>query len=154
MARPLLDNGFWKIIQPLLPKHKRRKHHPGRLPLDDRKVLTGILFVLKTGIPWEDLPQEMGCGCGMTCWNRLRQWHRAGVWRRLHCELLRRLQRAHRIDWSRAVIDSASVRAVFGGPRPDPAPWTAGKMGRNIICSPTGRARQWPRRSRRPTVTT
>ena len=84
MAKPLLDDALWERIQPLLPPPKpRRFRFPGRKPLDDRKVLTGILFVLKTGIPWEDLPCEMGCGSGMTCLNRLKQWHRAGVWRRL-----------------------------------------------------------------------
>jgi transposase len=56
----------------------------GRPPVDDRKALTGILFVLRSGIPWEMLPQEMGCGCGLTCWRRLRDWQAAGVWARLH----------------------------------------------------------------------
>src|SRR5689334_25442805 len=117
MAKPLLDEGLWRIIRPLLPRHKRRKHHPGRLPLDDRKALTGIIFVLKTGIPWEDLPQEMGCGAGMTCWRRLRDWNRANVWHRLHTVLLDRLGTADRIDWSRASLDSASLRAKKGGPK-------------------------------------
>src|SRR5438477_13211160 len=111
MAKPLLDNGLWKIIEPLLPKHKRRKHHPGRKPLDDRKALTGILFVLKTGIPWEDLPAEMGCGSGMTCWRRLHAWQQAGVWFRLHQALLSKLDDADKIDWSRAAADSTSARA-------------------------------------------
>ena len=57
---------------------------PRRKPLDYRKVLTGIIFVLKTGIPWEQLPQEMGCGCGVTCLNYLNAWQRAGVWEKLH----------------------------------------------------------------------
>ena len=88
---------------------------PGRKRLDDRKVLTGILFVLQTGIPWEYLPQEMGCGSGMTCWRRLREWQEAGVWQRLHELLLARLNQADRIDWSRAAIDSSHVRAFGGG---------------------------------------
>jgi transposase len=155
MAKPLLDDELWRMIEPLLPKPKRRrKRHPGRKPLDNRKVMTGILFVLKSGIAWEDLPQEMGCGSGMSCWNRLRDWHKAGVWQRVHRELLCRLRSRNKIDFSRAVIDSASVRAVFGGPRPDRAPWTAEKQGRNITCSPMATARRWPRRSRRPTATT
>jgi transposase len=62
----------------------RRADHPGRKRLDNRKVLSGILFVLYTGIPWEFLPQELGFGSGMTCWRRLRDWHEAGVWQRLH----------------------------------------------------------------------
>jgi len=119
MAKPLLDDELWAVIEPLLPAAKpRRRRHPGRKLLRDRKTLTGILFVLKTGIAWEDLPQEMGCGSGMTCWRRLGAWHRAGVWNELHAVLLARLRGADRIDWSRAVVDSSKVRALKGGPRP------------------------------------
>jgi transposase len=119
MAKPLLPDELWAIIQPMLPK---RAPGPkgGRPRLDDRKALTGILFVLKTGIGWEDLPAEMGCGSGMTCWRRLRDWQQDGTWRRAHAELLRRLDEAGRIDWSRAAVDSSSVRAVFGGTAPAP----------------------------------
>jgi transposase len=95
----------------------RRADHPGRKRLDDRKVLCGILFVLYTGIPWEFLPQELGFGSGMTCWRRLRDWHEAGVWQRLHEALLAELHAAGALDWSRAVIDSSHVRAVKGGPK-------------------------------------
>src|SRR5437660_6307972 len=122
MARPLVSDELWSLTEPLIPKVKRRYRYPGRKRLDDRKVLTGILFVLKTGIPWEYLPQEMGCGSGMTCWRRLRDWQQAGVWHRLHTTLLNRLGEADRIDWSRASIDSASVPAKGGalGTRPWP----------------------------------
>ena len=61
------------------------------------------------------LPQEMGCGSGMTCWRRLRDWQQAGVWEKLHETLLSQLQGAGDLDWSRACVDSASVRAVGGG---------------------------------------
>jgi transposase len=119
MAKPLLDDELWAIIEPLLPPAPtRRRRYPGRKRLSDRQTLTGILFVLKTGIAWEDLPWEMGCGSGMTCWRRLAAWHRAGVWKRLHAVLLARLQGAEQIDWSRAVVDSSSVRSLKGGPRP------------------------------------
>src|SRR5689334_13232382 len=129
MAKPLLDEGLWRIIRPLLPRHKRRKHHPGRLPLDDRKALTGILFVLKTGIPWEDLPSEMGCGCGMTCWRRLRDWQADGTWDKVHKILLDRLRGADKIDWSRALIDSSFVRAAYGGGATGPSPVDRAKSG-------------------------
>lgn len=123
MARPLVDDDLWNLIEPLLPPPRpRRRRWPGRRPLDDRAVFTGIVFVLKTGIPWEDLPQEMGCGSGMTCWRRLRDWQAAGVWERIHRVLLDRLRAADRIDWSRAVVDSASVRAVGGGEKDGPKP--------------------------------
>src|ERR1041384_811315 len=116
MARPLVSNDLWGVIAPLLPVRPARARG-GRPPVeDDRAALTGILFVLRSGIPWEMLPQEMGCGSGMTCWRRLRDWHRAGVWRKLNQLLLSRLEQAGEIDWSRASIDSVSVRAK-GAPR-------------------------------------
>jgi transposase len=115
MAKPLVSDELWELIQPLLlPPKPRRFRYPGRKPVDDRKALTGILFVLKTGIRWVDLPTEMGCGCGMTCWRRLHAWHEAGVWFRLHQVLLHKLDDADRIDWSRAAVDSSFARA-FGG---------------------------------------
>src|SRR5512137_2152429 len=118
MAKPLLDDALWAIIEPVIPVKKRRFRNPGRKRLTIRGTLTGILFVLKTGIPWEFLPQEMGCGCGMTCWRRLRDWQRLGVWDKIHRVLLEKLQEAEQIDWDRAVVDSTSIRAVFGGRRP------------------------------------
>jgi len=118
MAKPLVDDELWAVIEPLLPAAKPRRHrYPGRKPIDNRRALTGILFVLKTGIGWEDLPQEMNCGSGMTCWRRLRDWQAAGVWQRLHAVLLAQLHAADQIDWSRAVVDSSSVRALKGGPK-------------------------------------
>jgi transposase len=116
MAKPLLTDEQWMLIEPLLPKPKpRRKHSPGRKPITNRQTLTGILFVLKTGIPWEYLPQELGCGSGMTCWRRLREWQQAGIWQKIHEHLLAKLREADQIDWSRAVVDSAAVRALRGG---------------------------------------
>lgn len=119
MAKPVLSDELWELIEPLLPPPKaRRFRYPGRKPMDRRKVLTGILFVLKSGIPWEMLPKEMGCGSGMTCWRYLEKWQKQGVWQRIHEVLLAKLRQADGIDWSRAVVDSASVRAVLGGLKP------------------------------------
>jgi transposase len=130
MAKPLLDDALWERIRPLLPPPKpRRFRYPGRKRLDDRRVLTGILFVLKTGIPWEGLPAELGCGCGMTCLNRLKEWHRAGVWQRLHRLLLAELRGADKLDWSRAVIDASFARAVGGGEATGPNPTDRRKPG-------------------------
>ena len=130
MAEPLVSDALWERIEPLLPPPKRRRfHHPGRKPIDRRKVLTGIIFVLKTGIPWEELPQEMSCGCGMTCWNYLNAWQRAGVWKRLHEVLLNELQAADRIDWSRAAVDSTHARALGGGEKTGPNPTDRRKLG-------------------------
>src|SRR5947209_15266104 len=92
IAKALARGALWERLEPLLPPPKpRRFRFPGRKPLDRRKVLTGIIFVLKTGIPWEDLPQEMGCGSGMACWTYLKAWQDAGVWEKLHCVLLAEL---------------------------------------------------------------
>lgn len=119
MAKPLVSDLLWAEVEPLLPVPKpRRLRYPGRKPQDRRAALTGILFILKTGMAWEDLPKEMGCGCGMSCWRRLQEWQAAGVWERLHGLLLTKLEAADKLDWSRAAADSSSVRAVFGGIKP------------------------------------
>ncbi len=117
MAKELVSDELWAVIEPLLPAEPP-KLKGGRPRLSDRKCLTGILFVLKTGIGWEDLPQEMGCGSGMTCWRRLQHWQAAGVWHALHPVLLDRLGQADQIDWSRASLDAATVPAPGGAKAP------------------------------------
>lgn len=79
MAKPLLPDELWEFIQSLLPAHPPSPKG-GRPRIDDRAALTGILFILKTGMPWEYLPRELGCGSGMSCWRRLEEWKRVGVW--------------------------------------------------------------------------
>jgi transposase len=133
MAKPILDDELWKLIEPLIPKKKRRFRYPGRKPVTDRSVLTGILFVLKTGIGWEHLPKEMGCGSGMTCWRRLRDWQKAGVWDKIHHILLNKLRKADKIDFSRAVVDSASVRAILGGKKQVQIPQIDAKMAASTM---------------------
>src|ERR1043166_8678588 len=111
MPGPLVPDELWGAIAPLLPRHKARPGKRGRPPVDDRACLTGIVFVLRSGIPWEMLPQEMGCGSGVSCWRRLRDWQQAGVWGELHAVLLDKLAEGDKLDWSRASLDSSSVRA-------------------------------------------
>jgi transposase len=118
MSKPLVSDELWAIIAPLLPPEPAKPKGGRPRSVSDRAALTGILFVLKSGIPWEMLPQEMGCGSGMTCWRRLRDWQRAGVWKRLHHLIVQRLQDVGRIDWERASLDSASVPAPGGAKRP------------------------------------
>jgi transposase len=113
----IVPDGLWQRIEPLLPKPERNPRYPGRKRIPNRQVLCGILFVLHTGIQWEFLPQELGFGSGMTCWRRLEEWNRAGVWQRLHELLLAELQVAGKLDWTRAVIDSSHVRAARCGPK-------------------------------------
>ena len=113
MAAKLLPEELWEVIQTLLPSAPHRPKG-GRPRLRDRACLTGILFLLRSGIPWEMLPQELGCGSGMTCWRRLRDWQRSGIWQLIHFALLDSLARYGNIDWSRAIVDCSSLRAVFG----------------------------------------
>lgn len=135
MAKPLLDRRLWKLIKAIIPERPPRPKG-GRPPVDDRKVLTGIIFVLKTGIPWQYLPKEMGCGSGQTCWRRLKDWQKAGIWDKIHRMLLDHLREKDKIDFSRAVVDSSSVRAVFGGRKPARMRRIDGSWGRNITLSP------------------
>jgi transposase len=121
----VVSDGLWLRLEPLLPRRQRRFRYPGRKPLDDRLVLQAILFVLHTGIAWEHLPQELGFGCGMTAWRRLRAWQETGVWERLHELLLAELHAAGELDWSRAIADSSHVQAKKGARRPVPARLTA-----------------------------
>ena len=134
MAKPILDDRLWEIIEPLLPPPKRRrKRHPGRKPVEHRKALSAILFVLKTGLAWELLPQELGWGSGMTAWRRLHAWQKKGVWAKVHAALLAHLQQADQIDWSRAIVDSSSVRAVHGGKKRGPTRRIAAKRAASTI---------------------
>lgn len=124
MAKPILPDDLWDRIAPLLPPEPP-KPKGGRPRVPDREALTGILYVLRTGIQWEHLPQEMGCGSGMTCWRRLRDWQQAGVWERIHKALLDELGRDARIDWERVALDASSVPAKRGANRPARTPRTA-----------------------------
>ena len=117
MSKPLVSDTLWDTIAPLLPPEPP-KPKGGRPRVPDRAALTGIIFVLKSGIPWEMLPQEMGCGSGVTCWRRLRAWQRAGVWERLHHTLLEHLAAAGKIDWRRASADASRIPAKRGAKKP------------------------------------
>jgi transposase len=128
--KTLVSDELWERVRPLLPAPpQRRFRFPGRKPLDYRKILTGILFVLKTGIAWDDLPAELGCGCGKTCHHYLRLWHEAGVWQQLHALLLAELNGADAIDWERALIDASFAKAPEGGEDTGPNPTDRSKSG-------------------------
>ncbi|SOD65125.1 Transposase, partial [Streptomyces sp. 1222.2] len=120
-SRPwIVSDELWSLIEPLLPE-PGPKLVAGRPRVPDRQALCGILFVLHTGIQWEDLPQELGFGSGTTCWRRLAAWNEAGVWEKLHLVLPRKPRSAKQLDRSRAVIDSSHVRAARRGPKSGPA---------------------------------
>jgi transposase len=150
MAKPLLSESLWELIEPLLPPDPP-KPKGGRPRVPNRQALMGILFILRTGCPWEYLPKELGCGSGMTCWRRLRDWHAAGVWEKIWRVLLDELGLVDEIDWSHVALDSCSVRAVFGGRKPDPIPRIAVKMARSGMLCAMARGRRW--RSRTPART-
>lgn len=144
MSQPLVSDERWSVLAPLLPS-EGPKPQGGRPRVPDRAALTGIIFVLRSGIPWELLPQEMGCGSGVTCWRRLRAWPKAGVWSRLHQALLDRLGQVGRLDWARASQDSRSVRAKKGALRPGPTPPIGASRAPNTTSWSTGRASPSPR---------
>ena len=121
MAKKRVSESLWRAIAPLLPESKPSPKG-GRPPVPNRACLEGIIFVLKSGMPWQMLPTRLGYGSGSTCWRRFRDWTRLGVWPELHRRLLRVLGRRGRIGLERAVIDSASVRALKGGRTPAPTP--------------------------------
>jgi transposase len=139
MAKELVSDELWEIVEPLLPEEPP-KPRGGRPRLDDREALTGILFVLKSGIPWEMLPQEMGCGSGVTCWRRLKEWQEAGVWERLLSVLLDRLGGDDQIEWERASLDSAIIPAKRGARRPERIRRIRGNRARSATLWSTGEA--------------
>ena len=143
MANPLVSDVLWERIEPLLPPEPV-KPNGGRPRVADRACLTGIIVILKSGMPWEMLPQELGCGSGMTCWRRLRDWQDAGVWERLHQALLDDLGRADAIDWERACLDSASIPAKKGAPQPVQIRRTARNRARSAILFRTDAAHLSP----------
>jgi transposase len=131
MAQPILPDDLWKRLEPLIPKPKENRYvqYAGRKPSEPRRVVTGILFVLRTGIPWRWLPATSDFPSGYTCLRRLRQWQKAGVWQRVFETLLAELQAIHKIDWYRALVDSASLRAPCGGEKTGPNPTDRRKLG-------------------------
>src|SRR5512133_3128092 len=121
MAKKRVSETLWKAIAPLLPEPKPSPKG-GRPPVPNRACLEGIIFVLKTGMPWQMLPTELGYGSGSTCWRRFHDWTQLGVWPKLQRCLRRVLGRRGKINLGRAVIDSASMRAQEGGRTPARTP--------------------------------
>ena len=134
-----ISAALYKRLEPLLPTAKPSPKG-GRPRLSDELALNGILFVLRTGTPWEHLPQELGFGSGMTCWRRLRDWQAAGVWHRLHLALLAELRSADKLDFSRASVDGASVPSPRGARTRAPTPRTGANSAASATSSRTARA--------------
>jgi transposase len=115
--RVRVPDALWAELEPLIPRPARRFRHPGRKRFDERACLEGLLTVLRYGIPWKALPQTEGEPSGKTCWRRLDEWERAGVWAQLLARLQARLAEAGEIDWQRAIVDATFVPAKKGAPR-------------------------------------
>jgi hypothetical protein len=103
-----LQEEQWELIAPLLPKHKRR----GRPPAEDRRTLNGILWVLRSGARWKDLPPKYGSRS--TCHWRLQEWQDQGVWEGIRLKFLSILDSQAKLDWSRAFLDGSFVPAKKG----------------------------------------
>jgi transposase len=115
MARRPVSKELWQKLQPLIPPFTpSSRGGPRARAVSDKAAFEGIMYVLRSGIPWEDLPQSMGCGSGMTCWRRLREWQAAGVWQQLHLAMLQHLREYDQIDWGRTSIDGSSVPSPRG----------------------------------------
>jgi transposase len=155
MARPISDDELWRLIERLLPPPRpRRFRYPSRRPITNRQALTGILFVLRSGVPWGMLPREMGCASGVSCWRRLRDWQAAGLGDQVHRRLLDELRRRDGLDLSIVAADSGTVRAVGPGKERALIPRTAASRGPSTTWRPTPRVSRSRARSRAPTAPT
>jgi len=139
MARRKISKELWAELGPLIPLFTPSPKGGRRGTVDDHAALNGILYVLQTGIPWDDLPQERGFGSGMTCWQRLRDWQAAGVWERLHLAMPRRLREHDQVDWERASLDGNSISRPRWG-RKSAQSDGSGKLGskRHIVVDARG----------------
>jgi transposase len=145
MAHDLVPAALWERVAPLRPVPKKKKKKPGRPWVDERAALEGIVFVLRTGIPWEMLPTQQFGLSGMTAWRRLEQWTRAGVFEHLQRLLLNELGRRGQVDFSRVSIDSSTVRASKRGPLRARTRRTERRRAASIIFSSTEEGFRWPR---------
>jgi transposase len=114
----MVSDELWEAVRPLLPDLSHRRNKAGRKRLDDRHVLAGILFVLKSGIPWQELPKEMGYGSGMTCCRRLREWKEAGIWPLIHKALTASAANINQLNLLRVTDSRILVRTARSRGRP------------------------------------
>ena len=139
--KQLVTDDLWRRFEPHLPHHPPSRKG-GRPRADDPACLEGVAYVLRTGCQWQMIPERQFGVSGSTCWRRFDEWTRAGVWPAVHHATLNELGLAGKVDLSAAVVDSQSVRAVFGGRIPGPAPSTAARTAANGTGSATPTARR------------
>ena len=141
LADDLVSDELWALVGPLLPAPPRPPYGGRHRTISDRACLAAIVYMARTSTPWRLLPaRELGCGSPATCWRRLTEWANAGVFDRLHLAVLDRLGERGQLDWSRASIDTMSVRAKRGGTTWAQIPSIAASQGPSCISSPTARA--------------
>ncbi|MCS7479245.1 IS5 family transposase [Umezawaea endophytica] len=131
MSQRLVPDELWALVEPLIPGFTARPQGGGTTPVDDRAVFTAIVFVLTSGCQWRLLPPSFGVTVP-TAHRRFTDWTKAGLWRRMHRAVLDELGTQGLIDWSRAVLDGASVRAKKGGTMTGRNPVDRGKPGSKI----------------------
>ncbi|MFJ9683593.1 IS5 family transposase [Streptomyces sp. NPDC101194] len=130
MPDDLVPDDLWERVAPLLSSRPPwRRRYPGRLPVDDRAALRGIVYVLCKGVSWADVPAERSGCSGVTAWRRLRDWPEAGVWPRLHEVLLAELRAAGLLDMDDAAVDGSHVRALKRGAHAGPSPVDRARPG-------------------------
>jgi transposase len=149
MAQEILPDELWGALDPLFPPPPARPKG-GRRRIPNRATLTGLLFVLRTGLPWEYVPPELGCGSGMTCGRRLRDWQAQGIWQKVPQPLLPAVGDADPIDWTRAAIAAATVPAPRGAQQPGRTRRIAANRARSALVWSTGRGFPGPFPSRQP----
>ncbi|WP_423748109.1 IS5 family transposase [Frankia canadensis] len=140
MRDEVLTEQLWERLAPLIPVRQRSFRYPGRLPVDDRAALEGILWVLRNDVAWRQLPTTLFGVSGVTCWRRLRDWQAAGVWQRLHEQMLAECNAAGRLDLHRALVDSSHVHALKRGAQTGPSPVNRAHPGskHHVITDATG----------------
>lgn len=124
----LVPDGLWELAQPLMLSQRVRPQGGGTRQRDARRVFAAVVFVLTTGCAWRQLPPVVGVSPA-TAQRRFVAWTEVGLWRRLHLAALDELGAGGQVDWSRAICDSASVRAKIGGPLTGANPVDRGKPG-------------------------
>ena len=120
MAGRLLTDELWEDIEPLFPKYQPSSKG-GRPPVDNRTFFTCVLFMLKTGIGWRDLPTELGAS-EKTVRRRLKAWNEEGLWTAVFHQLLAKLRAAGRLDLTEVLVDGGLIKAPCGGENADPTP--------------------------------
>lgn len=114
----LVTDELWNEIEPLFPKHVPSEKG-GRPPVDNRTVFTCLIFMLKTGIGWRDLPTELGAS-EKTVRRRLKAWSDQGLWTAIFHRLLTKLRAAGRLDLAEVLIDAGLIKAPCGGEKSVP----------------------------------